>query len=106
MTQSEIRSSTQPVTAVTPSTEALHLSADGRRGADDAPVSSTQPVSTAERSAATLPLPGWLATALAVVAVGTLVVLPFALAAGGLNLTEAVDGYSYRPRPCSPSSGP
>ncbi|MDQ3477389.1 MAG: hypothetical protein M3492_13970, partial [Actinomycetota bacterium] len=47
----------------------------------------------AERPAATLPLPGWLATALAVVAVGTLVALPFALAAGGLSLTDAVDGY-------------
>ncbi len=81
------------MTATTPSTEAPHLSADERGGADDASVSSTQPVSTAERSAATLPLPGWLATALAVVAVGTLVVLPFALAAAGLNLTEAVDGY-------------
>jgi len=81
------------MTALTPSTEAPHLSADERGGAEDPSVSSTQPVSTAERSAATLPLPGWLATAFAIAAVATAAVTPFALAAAGVNLTEAVDGY-------------
>ncbi len=47
----------------------------------------------AERPDASLRLPGWLATAFAIAAVATLVVLPFALRAGGLTLTEAVDGY-------------
>jgi len=47
----------------------------------------------AERPDATLRLPGWLAIAFAIVAVATLVALPFALAAGGLSMTEAVDGY-------------
>ena len=47
----------------------------------------------AERPDATLPLPGWLATGLAIASVATLLTLPFALSAGGLSLTEAVDGY-------------
>ncbi|MDQ3708949.1 MAG: histidine kinase, partial [Actinomycetota bacterium] len=61
-----------------------------------APTASTKTDAAAapgERPDATLRLPGWLAIACAIAAVATLVALPFALAAGGLSVTEAVDGY-------------
>ncbi|MCW2632525.1 MAG: Two component signal transduction histidine kinase, partial [Pseudonocardia sp.] len=50
-------------------------------------------VSSAERPAATLGLPNGLAYGMAVAAVAALVILPFALAARGLSLGQAVDGY-------------
>jgi len=54
---------------------------------------STHIAATDERPPATLPLPGWVATAFAIAAVATLLALPFALEAGGLSLAEAVNGY-------------
>jgi signal transduction histidine kinase len=57
------------------------------------PPTAASPAAAAERPDATLPLPGWLATGLAIASVATLLTLPFALSAGGLSLTEAVDGY-------------
>jgi len=59
--------------------------ADGAQWSTDA--------ADAERPAATLPLPGWLATGFAIASVATLLTLPFALSAGELSITEAVDGY-------------
>ncbi len=50
-------------------------------------------VSSDERPAATLPWPNAPAYVLAVLAVVAVLILPFALVAAGLSLTEAVDGY-------------
>jgi len=58
---------------------------------------STDAVRAVQRSgdapAATLPLPNALAYVLAVLAVVAVLILPFAFVAGGLSLTEAVEGY-------------
>ena len=48
---------------------------------------------TGERPAATLPLPNALAYAIAAVGVGAMLVLPFALAARGLDFGEMITGY-------------
>jgi len=59
----------------------------------DPSVTSDPRESADERPAATLPWPNALAYVLAVLAVIAVLLLPFALVAGGLSLTEAVEGY-------------
>ena len=49
--------------------------------------------SAGERPAATLPWPNAPAYVLAVLAVIAVLLLPYAIVAGGLSLTEAVEGY-------------
>jgi len=51
--------------------------------------------SATERAAATLPLPNWLAYVIAVVAVAAALTLPFAFAAGGKSMTEALNNYEF-----------
>ncbi|MGI9085728.1 MAG: ATP-binding protein [Aeromicrobium sp.] len=51
------------------------------------------PLRADERLPVTLPLPNWVAYAIAGVSVASTVMLPFALASGDLSLTEAVGGY-------------
>ncbi|MBA3368675.1 MAG: hypothetical protein H0T99_08435 [Geodermatophilaceae bacterium] len=59
----------------------------------DTAVTSDPRESAGERPAATLPWPNALAYVLAVIAVIAVLLVPYAIVAGGLSLTEAVEGY-------------
>jgi len=86
------------MTPDTPGTPATPSTPDIDNAAADLPTDPAAGVppavhTDAGRPSATLALPGWLAPAFAILAIATLAALPFGLSAGGLSLTEAVDGY-------------
>lgn len=87
-----------PASADTPAVPGSRAT-QGTPGTDSAPSDEaggaqwSTDAADAEPPAATLPLPGWLAPAFAILAIATLAALPFALSVGGLSLTDAVDGY-------------